>query len=616
MKNLFVNIRGKLLDNKEKVIISICALFVITLIIFNVQNTIKITNLKGEINQKAIDNGFTDKNFYQCVIDNYNNEKETNLTISDDMPSNLSDITYLDCVNRQIEDISGIENLTNLKELNFNKNKIKYMNFNNNKKMQNAIIGNNNIEKIEYDKLDRISFYDTDYEYPTIVIKPFESFDVINNIKGVENIDISSTDKYTYENGIFTNKDDVQMLVLDGSGSTVTVSDFKFLTGNGYDITNYVIDGDNINIFYYDDYYLPGVLSDLRPMFEYKINNNKLEIYDNDSLIKTYNIKGVKMKNTRIVGDHIISTLNYSGNINDYIEYVSDDFTVDNYFVYNKNTGSREYYLVDFINVVINDYQIDDNVIYTGGEKFDTNKITVYNNRGSDTGSNDITNLDLTNEVNITMKDNTLSISAVIWTFFDIQFIEDKKKVEHNVDIKIEGNGLVNSNLKSAKEGTDINLEINPSENYELDYIKILDENNNDVTDKVKYNKDKNSFIMPDYDVIVSAKFKKKITTTSKTTTKEKTNESTTRYSSQSTKEKTTKETIVTTITTTVKEKTTNNTTTSIVNKTNKVASKNNKSNIKNNTCYYYDISITLLIILDIILVSIVMYRVCNENKG
>lgn len=583
MKELFVNIRGKLLDNKEKVAILICSLFIITIIVFKVGSAISPNNLKGEMSQSAIDKGFKDENFYRCVIDNYNDVNEANLTISDDIPSNLNELEKLNCINKQIEDISGIENLTELSFANFHLNKLTEVNLNNNKNLHTVLLSNNNIKKIEYDQLENIRFYDTMYEDVTIVIEPYESFNITNNIKGVENIDIESNDKYTYENGIFTNKDEIQMLVLSSDGKTVTASDFNFLSNRGYDIENYVIDGDDIKLFFYDDYYISDVLKDLRPMFDYKVNNNTLEIFNDDSLIKTYNIKGVKTNNTKIIGNHIIVTLNYTGNIDDYIDYVSDDFIVKDYVVYNKNTGDREYYLVDFINIIINDYEIDDGIIYTGGEKFDTSKIKIYNNRYDD---DEIRNIDLTDKADISVKNNVLNISVTSYNLFEMEFVEGKKKIAHNIKIDIDGSGTANSNVQSALEGTDINLTINPNDNYELDSVSILDKNNNDITDKVNYNNKTHSFVMPDYDIIINVKFKK-IVTTVKSTSK-------------------------------TEEKTSNNkttTTTKTIKNTTLASSKNNDVTIKKNSCSYYDIAIIMLIVVDIILVGIIIYKTLKENN-
>ena len=603
MKELFVNIRGKLLDNKEKVAILICSLFIIIIIVFKVGSVISPNNLKGEMSQSAIDKGFKDENFYRCVIDNYNNDNETSLTISDDIPSNLNELKNLNCINKQIEDISGIENLTELSFANFHLNKLTEVNLNNNKNLHTVLLSNNNIKKIEYDQLENIRFYDTLYEDVTIVIEPYESFNITNNIKGVENIDIESNDKYTYEKGIFTNKDEIQMLVLSSDGKTVTASDFKFLSNRGYDIENYVIDGDDIKLFFYDDYYISDVLKDLRPMFDYKVNNNTLEIFNDDSLIKTYNIKGVKINNTKIIGDHIMVTLNYTGNIDDYIDYVSDDFIVKDYVVYNKNTGDREYYLVDFINIIINDYEIDDGIIYTGGEKFDTSKIKIYNNRYDD-DDDEIRNKDLTEKADISVKNNVLNISVAPYNLFEMEFVEGKKKIAHNIKIDIVENGTANSNVQSALEGADINLTINPSDNYELDSVSILDKNNNDITGKVNYNNKTHSFVMPDYDIIINVKFKKIVTTVrsnSKAEEKTSNNKTTTTTKIKTTTESTTTGKITTTT------KTIKNTTVA--------SSKNNDVTIKKNSCSYYDIAIIMLIVVDIILVSIIIYKALKENN-
>lgn len=150
MKGLFVNIRGKLLDSKEKVAILICSLFVITIIVFKIGNIINPNNLKGEMAQSAIDKGFKDENFYRCVIDNYNDENGTNLTISDDVPSNLDKLKSLSCTNRQIEDISGIDNMPNLTQIDLARNKLTSIDLSGNTKLVDVGLSHNLFKEFDF----------------------------------------------------------------------------------------------------------------------------------------------------------------------------------------------------------------------------------------------------------------------------------------------------------------------------------------------------------------------------------------------------------------------------------------------------------------------------------
>lgn len=208
--------------------------------------------------------------------------------------------------------------------------------------------------------------------------------------------------------------------------------------------------------------------------------------------------------------------------------------------------------------------------------------VSFYSEDDQDSEVNDVTD-----DFTIDISNNKLKVDYYHLNFFEIDYFE---KIEHNIKIDIDGSGMVNSNVQSALEGADINLTINPSENYELDSVSILDKNNNDITDKVNYNNKTHSFVMPDYDIIINVKFKKIITTVKSTSKSE---------------EKTSNN--KTTITTKIKTTTDKNTT---------VASfKNNDVTIKKNSCSYYDIFIIILIAVDIILVGIIIYKTLKENN-
>ena len=314
----------------------------------------------------------------------------------------------------------------------------------------------------------------------SIVIKPNEVYDVANNIKGIENIDIESNDDYTYEDGILTNKDNAKLLVYDGS---IHIEDFNFLShydddGEG---ENFTLDGDNINVFYCDDDYIINTLKSFRGMFDYKVNGDILEIYDDKTgeFIKSYNIRGVRIKNAKMVFAYAIATIDASNDINDYIDSISDEFKINNNLVYRKEDESEKlvYRLKNLFKLEISDYKMQDNIIYTGGEKFDKSKAKITGIFYLDDYQEPEVN-DVTDDFIIDISNNKLKVNYYHLNFFEIDYFE---KIEHNIKIDIDGSGMVNSNVQSALEGTDINLTINPNENYELDSVSILDKNNNDI---------------------------------------------------------------------------------------------------------------------------------------
>lgn len=603
MKELFVNIRGKLLDNKEKVAILICSLFIIIIIVFKVGRVISPNNLKGEMSQSAIDKGFKDENFYRCVIDNYNDDNGTNLTISDDLPSNLNKLKSLSCTNRQIEDTSGIDNMPNLTQIDLARNKLTSIDLSGNTKLIQVGLSHNLFKEFDFSKV-RPSTVGHSEEPFSIVIKPNEVYDVANNIKGIDNINIESNDDYTYEDGILTNKDSAKLLVYDGS---IHIEDFNFIShlDDDGDGENFTLNGDNINVFYCDDDYIINALKSYRGMFDYKVNDDKLEIYDDKTgkFIRSYNIRGVRIKNAKMVFGYAIATIDASNDINDYIESVSDEFKINNNLVYRKDNESGEpvYRLKNLFKLEISNYKMQDNVIYTGGEKFDKSKVKItvsfYLNDKQEPEVNDVTD-----DFTIDISNNKLKVDYYHLNFFELDYFE---KIEHNIKIDIDGSGTANSNVQSALEGADINLTINPSDNYELDSVSILDKNNNDITGKVNYNNKTHSFVMPDYDIIINVKFKKIVTTVksnSKAEEKTSNNKTTTTTKIKTTTESTTTGKITTTTTKTIKN-------------TTLASSKNNDVTIKKNSCSYYDIAIIMLIVVDIILVGIIIYKALKENN-
>ena len=106
---------------------------------------------------ESLNSAFKDDNFYQCVVEGYyssipmetdaNNSNEINLT-----EEQLSDITELDCSNRNIKDVSGIEKLTHLTYLNLENNQISNIDLSNNKYLFGINIENNNCYCVDISK--------------------------------------------------------------------------------------------------------------------------------------------------------------------------------------------------------------------------------------------------------------------------------------------------------------------------------------------------------------------------------------------------------------------------------------------------------------------------------
>ncbi len=110
---------------------------------------------------------------------------------------------------------------------------------------------------------------------------------------------------------------------------------------------------------------------------------------------------------------------------------------------------------------------------------------------------NDDTFIKINNINNVTWKDGGY-VNAPLYTIsYEYNFID----YNINVDSSIK-NGQISISKNSARKGNIVNLSITPNKGYILDKVVVLDKDNNNVeiTD--------NSFVMPDSEVSVKAKFK------------------------------------------------------------------------------------------------------------
>ena len=104
-------------------------------------DTYTFVNVREKLENAYLNAGFNDKNFYTCVFhtgfyryynSNYIKNVEPDYLLTDE---EYESINYMDCNSMGIKDVTGIEKLTNLQELDIYKNEISNMNLNNNKKL-------------------------------------------------------------------------------------------------------------------------------------------------------------------------------------------------------------------------------------------------------------------------------------------------------------------------------------------------------------------------------------------------------------------------------------------------------------------------------------------------
>lgn len=79
------------------------------------------------------------------------------------------------------------------------------------------------------------------------------------------------------------------------------------------------------------------------------------------------------------------------------------------------------------------------------------------------------------------------------------------KVVRYNITINNIKNGKIESSVDSAEKGTNIELTITPNQNYKVKKINVYKEDDPNVTVEVT----NNSFIMPEYSVVVDVEFER-----------------------------------------------------------------------------------------------------------
>ena len=79
---------------------------------------------------------FNDENFYQCVIDNYNEEHNVLLSYDENLTDEqLSEIDSLWCNDKKIKSVLGIEKMSNLENIDLEDNELTAIDLSNNKKL-------------------------------------------------------------------------------------------------------------------------------------------------------------------------------------------------------------------------------------------------------------------------------------------------------------------------------------------------------------------------------------------------------------------------------------------------------------------------------------------------
>lgn len=111
---------------------------------------------------------FNDENFYQCVIDNYNEEHNVLLSYDENLTDEqLSEIDSLWCNDKKIKSVLGIEKMSNLENIDLEDNELTAIDLSNNKKLRNLYLSDNKLSSVDLrnnKSLEKFFAYDNNFK--------------------------------------------------------------------------------------------------------------------------------------------------------------------------------------------------------------------------------------------------------------------------------------------------------------------------------------------------------------------------------------------------------------------------------------------------------------------
>ena len=145
---------------------------------------------------------FTDDQFYNCIVvklntDGYESSYDRDATTYVVTNAELASITVLKCNESNIENVKGIELLTNLVDLNLSDNNISSINLTSNTKITNLLLSNNKLSTIDLSKnVNLENLYLNGNKFSTLNLKNNRDLLVLNvNNNKLTSLDLSNNDK-------------------------------------------------------------------------------------------------------------------------------------------------------------------------------------------------------------------------------------------------------------------------------------------------------------------------------------------------------------------------------------------------------------------------------------
>ena len=105
--------------------------------------------IAANVYSQPANNYFVDDNFYQCVVDAYNSTNNTKLTYTESLnDEQLETISNLDCIEKNIVNVNGLDKLKNLRSLDIRKNNLTDLDISKNVKLYSLLASDNQISNI------------------------------------------------------------------------------------------------------------------------------------------------------------------------------------------------------------------------------------------------------------------------------------------------------------------------------------------------------------------------------------------------------------------------------------------------------------------------------------
>ena len=529
--------------NRDRAITLIIVLnFMIVLLLgvnYNVTNPTKINKIIASTYKTPANKAFTDQNFYNCIIDNYNKENTTSLAYTTNLTDEqLSSIKELHCSSKSITSTNGLElikNLTilfiadnqltnldvgknvNLTDLYVSYNKLTSLDVNNNINLKRLIVQANKLTNLDVNGAKNLTELRAD-------VNQLTNLDVSSNVK-LTNLTIYSNELTNLD--VSNNVNLTELYVFNNKLTNLDVSNnvkLKQLRLEVNKLTNLDV-SNNVNLTYlsvYNNQLTSLAVNSNINLVVLTIGNNQLTNLDvgnnvnltnlwigNNQLTKLDVNNNIHLTNLRI-DTNLLENIDVSNNVDLTWLYVTNN-QLRNLNV-NKNVNLTQ---LDVYGNELTNLDISKNVNLTHLNVSD-NKLTNLdvgknvNLTQLDVYGNELTNLDISKNVKLTklyVSDNKLT-NLDISKNVNLTIVDAYKNKLTGLDtrknVNLEQLRVYNNELTSLDVSNNINLRFleayyNPyilgkeivykNDKVDLSY-KIDSENyklNNKFTKKYKY---------------------------------------------------------------------------------------------------------------------------------